>query len=50
MNLGQVFDATIEVIDTYGYKYTTPVINTNETNSGITNTKTPPTITLINPK
>lgn len=51
MNLGQVFDATIEVIDTYGYKYTTPVINTNETNSGVTtNTKTPPTITLINPK
>lgn len=51
MNLGQVFDATIEAIDTYGYKYSKPVIWTNDTDTGsVIDSKTPPTITIINPK
>jgi hypothetical protein len=50
INLGKIYDATIEAIDVYGYKYTTAVIGEPATETGTTNTKTAPVINLINPK
>ncbi len=50
LNLGKIYDATIEAIDTYGYKYTTNVIEAPIVSTGSTTNKTPPIITLINPK
>ncbi|MBX9808950.1 transglycosylase domain-containing protein [Candidatus Gracilibacteria bacterium] len=52
INLGKVFDATVELIDTYGYKYTKATLGTPTSgNTGsTTDNKTPPTITMINPK
>jgi hypothetical protein len=34
INLGQVYNATIEAIDVYGYKYSEGVINSPNTNTG----------------
>jgi hypothetical protein len=51
INLGQVYNATIEAIDIYGYKYSESVIGSPNTNTGsISESKTPPTIAMINPK
>jgi penicillin-binding protein 1A len=54
MNLWKIYDATIEMIDVYGYKYTTntiwekPVESTGSTSTG--SGKIAPIISMINPK
>ena len=51
INLGQVYNATIEAIDVYGYKYSEGVIGSPNTNTGsVSESKTPPTIAMTNPK
>lgn len=53
MNLWQVYDATIEAVDVYGFKYTTSVIGNEDstpTDWESNDSKKPPSITIINPK
>jgi penicillin-binding protein 1A len=51
INLGKIYNATVEAIDIYGYKYTTNVIGDPIIATGsMSNIKTPPVINLINPK
>ncbi len=51
MNLWKIYDATVEAIDTYGYKYNANVIWSPDTNTGtINDIKISPTISMINPK
>lgn len=51
INLGTIYNATIEAIDVYGYKYSKDTLGSPEPNTG-TNpiVNTPPTLTMINPK
>jgi hypothetical protein len=52
MNLGKEYNATIEAIDVYGYKYSEGVIGsgTTDTGTGAGVKKSPPTIEMSNPR
>lgn len=53
MNLGKIYDATIEAIDVYGYKYIANVLgNINSSTGSINsnNSQAQPVIEMINPK
>jgi hypothetical protein len=58
INLALATDITIEAVDTYGYKYSntltplpgTDILPIDPGTSSQTGSKTPPTITMINPK
>ena len=51
INLWKVYDATVEAIDTYGYKYSTSVIGSPNTDTGsTTESKAAPVIIVTNPK
>ena len=49
INLGKIYDASIEAIDTYGYKYTANILWSSEESTGATS-QNPPSISMINPK